>query len=388
MRRLLPFVVSGAALLAPAAATAAPRVEPAPPRGFFGVMANGPLESPLAPLGEEFGVMAASGVSSIRLPFQWADIQPHPSFAAVPADQRARFTDGGDGIPSDFGPTDERVLGAARRGISTLALVLRAPDWAAHRPGHILPSPRDPRQYARFLKTLIARYGPGGSLWTQNPGVRPVPVRAWQIWNEPSIEKYFSEQPYLRPYARLLAASHTAVKQADPGATVVMAGLANFTTGGGGVSLSWRELSKLYRSGIKGNFDAVAVHPFSGRPSNSLKITRLNREVMDRNGDRRKPLWLTEITWSSAKGQKPTTAGWETTEGGQAAKLRAAYTLFARERKRLRLQRIYWYTWATTDRDSPSSFAWSGLRRVGRDGRFADKPALETFRALAKRSSR
>jgi len=384
LRRATIFVVVAAALAVGAApAGAAPL-----PRGFFGVMANGPLDSLGPRLGPEVGAMGASGVSSIRVPFQWAEIQPYASFTDVPAAQRGRFVDGGDGIPSDFAATDNLVVEAARRGISTLALVLRAPNWAAHDPGHVQPSPRDPAQYARFLRTLIARYGPAGSVWAAHPDVRPVPVRAWQIWNEPSIGKYFSQQPYVKPYARLLAASYSAVHRADPGATVVMAGLANFTTGGGGVSLSWRELSKLYGAGIKGHFDAVAVHPFSGRPSNSLKITRLNREVMNRNGDRRKPLWLTEITWASARGQKPTNSTWETTEAGQALRLRQAYRLYARERRRLNLQRIYWYTWATTDRDSPSSFAWSGLRRLGRDGRFVDKPAVRTFRALAHEARR
>jgi hypothetical protein len=381
LRRATIFVVVAAALAggsAPAGATALPR-------GFFGVMANGPLDSLGSRLGPEIGVMGASGVSSIRVPFQWAEIQPYASFTDVPAAQRGRFVDGGDGIPSDFGATDNLVVEAARRRISTLALVLRAPNWAAHDPGHVQPSPRDPGQYARFLQTLIGRYGPRGTVWAAHPDVTPVPVRAWQIWNEPSIAKYFSQQPYVRPYARLLAASYTAVHRADPGATVVMAGLANFTTGGG-VSLSWRELSKLYKAGIKGHFDAVAVHPFSGRPSNSVKITRLNREVMNRNGDRRKPLWLTEITWSSARGQKPTSAGWETTEAGQALRLRQVYALYARERLRLNLKRIYWYTWATTDRDSPSSFAWSGLRRAEVGGRYVDKPALRSFRALARSS--
>ena len=84
---------------------------------------------------------------------------------------------------------------------------------------------------------------------------------------------------------------------------------------------------------MKGSFDVAAVHPFSGRPSNSVKITRLNREVMDRNGDRRKPIWLTELTWSSAKGKKtPLTQNWETTEAGQAQRLTEAYRLYVRAR--------------------------------------------------------
>ena len=156
-----------------------------------------------------------------------------------------------------------------------------------------------------------------------------------------------------------------------------MASMANY---------SWRDLAKLLSlRGPRLRFDAAGAHPFSGRPSNALKIVRLNRQVLDHAGYRRVPLWLTELTWSSAKGKKqPLTQNWETTEQGQAQRLRDAYRLLLRDRKRLRLQRIFWYTWATVDRDSPNSFDYSGLRTVLPGGGFADKPALGAFRAVVR----
>ena len=152
-------------------------------------------------------------------------------------------------------------------------------------------------------------------------------MRAWQIWNEPNIVNYWSVQPFMRGYARLLSSAYAAVKGADRGATVVMAGLANY---------SWRDLSRLYRKGgRKLRFDVAAVHPFSGRPSNSVKIVRLNRDVLNRNGASKRPIWLTELTWSSAKGRKtPITKDWETTEAGQAQRLREAFGLFIKARRR------------------------------------------------------
>ena len=171
---------------------------------------------------------------------------------------------------------------------------------------------------------MIARYGPRGSFWAEHPELPRRPIRNWQIWNEPNIATTSPSSRCRTPTPRLLRAAYPAMKAADPGATVVMAGLANF---------SWRDLSKAYRAGVKGSFDVAAVHPFSGRPSNSVKITRLNREVMDRNGDPRKPIWLTELTWSSAKGKKtPLTQNWETTEAGQAQRLTQAYRLYVRAR--------------------------------------------------------
>jgi hypothetical protein len=154
-----------------------------------------------------------------------------------------------------------------------------------------------------------------------------------------------------------------------------MAGLANF---------SWKDLARLYRAHVKGLFDVAAVHPFSGRPSNSLKIAGLNRKVMNRYGDRRKPLWLTELTWPSAKGKTKNLKGWEVTPAGQAKKLTAAYRLYIKARKRLRLQRIYWYTWAAYD-SPPNSFDFSGLRHSTSDGVFSSKPALKAFAAITRR---
>jgi len=89
----------------------------------------------------------------------------------------------------------------------------------------------------------------------------------------------------------------------------VLTGFANF---------SWRALAQAYRAGIRGQFDLAAVHPFSGHLRNVLKIVQLNRDVMARNGDGRRQIAISELTWPSAKGKTKNTFGWETTEKGQA----------------------------------------------------------------------
>jgi polysaccharide biosynthesis protein PslG len=350
-RALLAAVV--AALCLPAGAAAAV------PPDFFGVMANGPLDAPGFALDAESTAMRSAGVQSERMEVAWDLTEP----------AKGQY---------DFALTDRKVLAAARAGLDVLALIVRSPAWAARHPGQPFSSPRDPADYAAFARVLVARYGPGGTLWAEHPEVGARPVRAWQVWNEPNLAVYWSEQPFMRGYARLLGATYAAIKQADPGATVVMAGLANF---------SWRDLARLFAKGAtKLRFDAAAVHPFSGRPSNAVKIVGLNREVLNRNGARRKPIWLTELTWSSAKGKKAKlTKNWETTEAGQALRLRQAYALFVRARRVLRLERIYWYTWVTVDRGSPNSFDYSGLRTQLPDGSVVDKPAAGAFRAVVRR---
>jgi len=329
------------------------------PPDFFGVMANGALDAPGFPLDAESAAMRSAGVQSERMEIAWDLAEP----------QQGQY---------DFALTDRKALAAARAGIDVLALIVRSPAWAARHPGEPFSSPRDPADYAAFAKVLVARYGPNGSLWAEHPEVPARPIRAWQVWNEPNLAVYWAEQPFMRGYARLLNAADAAIKQADPGSTVVMAGLANF---------SWRDLERLFsKGGAKLHFDVAAVHPFSGRPSNAVKIVALNRKALNRHGAKGKPIWLTELTWSSAKGKKKKlTQNWETTEAGQALRLRQAYRLFVRARRALRLQRIYWYTWVTVDRDSPNSFDYSGLRTLRPDGSVVDKPAAAAFRAVVKR---
>ena len=92
--------------------------------------------------------------------------------------------------------------------------------------------PSIPRSTARprsqawqnFLKAAVARYGPGGTYWApggnydQDYGTSaaPLPIKSWQIWNEPNLKKFFgpgsTSQQTAKKYARLLAISHDAIK--------------------------------------------------------------------------------------------------------------------------------------------------------------------------------
>src|SRR5215475_8586219 len=214
MRRALLAVVLAAVCL-PSAAQAGV------PRDFFGVMANGPLDAPTFPLDAESAAMRRDGIGTERIEVAWDLTEP----------QKGQF---------DYALTDRKVLAAARAGIDVLALIVRSPAWAATTPGSVFSPPRDPADYAAFATALVARYGPNGSLWREHPEVTPRPVRAWQVWNEPNLAVYWTAQPFMRGYARLLNTAYSAIKRADPKATVVMAGLANF---------SWRDLSRLFRKG-------------------------------------------------------------------------------------------------------------------------------------------
>lgn len=359
-----------AVLLALLAAVPAHAAERQVPQGWLGVVADGPLD-PAA--GGEWDRMAGAGAESVRTAIFWAQLQPYATAAEVPAADAPRFRDAG-GVPTDFSAVDAVVAAAAQRRLAILPVLQATPGWAARKPGDPASPPADPATFGRFLAALVARYGPQGSLWAERPDLPRAPIRAWQVWNEPNLERYWSQQPFAESYVRLLKTADAALDAADPGATVVLAGLPN---------VSWTALRAIYDAGGKGHFDAVALHPYTRRPVDVLRLVHRARRVMRKHQDGRVPVWLTELSWPAAKGKVPRPAGFETTDKGQARRLNMALALIAALRKRQKIARVFWYTWLS-DEHGPNSFAWSGLRRLRAAGPVS-APALAVFRRWAVR---
>ncbi len=358
------------AIASPAATAAAPRV----PASFVGTVIDGPLFEPYVNLDAELDEMVRTGVGSVRVMVDWREAQPYAKPGDVPPDQMARFKHTENGVPTDYSLVDRAVTGAITRRMTILPIVLAAPNWAARHPGNFNSPPKGTASFANFSGALARRYGPNGSFWTENPALPKRPIRHWQFWNEPSLDHFWSDKPWERDYVALVRAARAKVKQADSGARIVLAGLPN---------KSWPELEKVYKLKARNLFDIVAIHPFTAQVSGVLKILRLNRQVMAKYGDRKKPLWVTELSWTSARGKAAWTYGNETTERGQAKKLTAAYQMLAERRSELKLQRVYWYTWLTLDSHPDYPFDYAGLSRLETDASITRKPAFGDLRKTA-----
>jgi polysaccharide biosynthesis protein PslG len=344
------------------------------PQGFVGVDADGALldDTSGVNLDQQLNLMVASGVQSIRVAFNWAGAQPYRTAAAVPADATGQYTDVG-GVPTDFVATDAIVAAAATRRISVLPTVLYTPAWDALR-NHLskggFPQPRSNGAYAAYLTALIGRYGPRGSFWAQNPSIPRMPIREWQVWNEPDVPAYWNP-PFARSYVALLKAAHAAIKRADPGAKVVLAALTGY---------AWSGLRQIYR--IKGAgrlFDVVSADAYTRQPANVIRFLQFMRGVMNQNGDRAKPLLATELSWPSSVGQGQVHYDFDTTAAGQARNLAALLPLLAQNRTALGLAGFDWYTWMSYEAHGASDFNFSGLLKL-HAGVVTAKPALAAFR--------
>ncbi len=369
---LLSLVPAATAGVECAGASAAP---PRVPQGFVGTVIDWPT-FPAATgvdLTQQLDAMVATGVESVRVEFNWAATQPYPTWSEVPADQLGSFTDV-DGLPLQLGALDNMVQLAASRGLEVQADVLDAPRWDTLNPdARFVHTPRLYAPYGSFVHALVDRYGPKGSLWI-GQGVRR-PIHSWELWNEPNLADWWADQPDFAPsYVQLLRVGHDAVKRADRGATVVLAGLTD---------ASWLALAQIYAvPGARALFDVVAVHPYTRSPQGVLSILDRDRATMDGAGDKRKTMLADEVGWPSSLGRNPQRFGFETNEAGQAKNIATVLPLLAGARRRLKLLGFDLYDWAGTEDPNGLEFSYAGLLRLQGDNLVA-KPALQAFRQAA-----
>ncbi|HZN90532.1 MAG TPA: glycosyl hydrolase [Thermoleophilaceae bacterium] len=347
---LLTALVAGIAVLALAAPSGASS-PPARPtdaarevrQGMFG------LGGWAWPNGGEVEALSAKGLRSWRLTLAWEEIQP------VRGDYR-------------WGGYDALIRKLAAHNIGTILTLASCPDWVCEGAG---PPRTDPGREAwvDFVHAAVRRYGVGGSFWAENPGVAPRPVVHWQVMNEVNGVDQWGAHPSPEGYAAFLKLTASAIRGANAASKVVLAGLGEKMT-------VWLNvyLPALYRQpGFATDFDAMAVEGYATRPKYLRRIMRTTRGSMRRAGDLAKPIWITEMSWSTG-GPGP----YVTTERGQAKRLRRAYDLLLQCRRRWNVERVYWF--AHRDRPVPPGEAdyWgnhNGL--IAADGRW--KPALGAF---------
>ncbi len=338
-------------------------------------LAGAPLFRGIVNDDAQFKLMVASGVETVRIPFNWSAAQPYKDWLKVPADQLNKFESGIRGVPTDFSVTDQIVATAARHGITVLPTVLSAPRWDGKPRKHGLPTPEHTQGYADYLTTLVDRYGPNGVFWAHNPDIPKLPIRTWQIWNEENLP-YSWPRPFVKGYVALLRASHDAIKAADPGAKVVLGALSDY---------SWLDLKHIeHFPGARRLFDVISVNNFATTVDQAVFYLGLVRKAADVSGDARKPLLATELSWPSAKGKTPQRWGWITTEAGQARNVAELLPKLALARVRLRLVGFYYFNWMGVERPGGNAFSFSGLLRYNtHNGHVVPKPALGAFRHAA-----
>lgn len=325
--------------LVPAPAFATPRAEAVPAK-FWGVVPQSTLTT------EQFQRLGRGGVESVRIPLDWAELQPQA------------------GGPIGWGGVDSSVETAALAGLDLLPTVTNAPTWAvpsapvpggggSKAPARLPVAGAAASAWSTFLAELAARYGPNGGFWATHPAVPAHPIRTWQIWNEPNF-KYFVAKPNPAQYGKLVKLSYRALRSIDPRAKLVLAGLFSQPSGGQRKSGSRKSvnyyasyfLDQMYERtpGIKAKFTGIALHPYTGTYQYLTPEIEEVRDVLKANRDAGKGLWITELGWSSGPPRSDGSNSFAKGPAGQAKQLKGAFSLLRRNQAKWHVQRLYWFS--------------------------------------------
>lgn len=303
-----------------------------------------------------------AGVRVVRQPFRWSEIEG----------SQGNF---------DFRTYYDAYVGAiARHGLQLLPVLFDPPTWHSSRPSRgATYGTYPPRRYAdmaRYATVLVRRYGPSGSFWREHRDIPKVPIRAWQVWNEPNLPPYWPKGPNAAEYTTMLISVSKAIKRVDRKAEIVTAGLPQSAMRGAHPLTTY--LKRMYRAGAARGFDTLAVNPYARSRGEFLKRLRSVRTVMNRNRDRRARIWITEIGWATDGPDKRFRVG----AAGQARLIRQTFALARKYRKRYRIRGVVYYNWR--DSRPNSGFDYWGLHTGLLDVDGNGKPGLSAFSSAAR----
>jgi hypothetical protein len=314
------------------------------PAGFFGVVPQGPLT------GSDWARMGALGLTD-RFQILWPEVEPVAG-------------------TFDWSGPDATIGEAAAHGVRVMPVLYGSPAWLRPEAARPPLGATGLKEWSRFVRAAVRRYGPDGSFWRGR--ARRLPIRRWQIWNEPNYILFWRPQPSPAGYVALLRASSRAIHGLDPQAMVVAAGLAPIEH----APPPWEFLRAMYEvRGSRWAFDAAALHPYATSLGGLLYSVNATRTEMVLAGDGRKPLLVTEVGVSSA-GESPFDLG----PTGQARFLAQGLSTLAAKRRDWRIGGVYWYAWADSREEFPGcpfcddsglfgvngepKPAWTAMRRV------------------------
>ena len=238
-----------------------------------------------------------AGFVWLRQEFPWEDLE---------VDGRGQFTDSrldrdGDGAADTIDTWvkyDQIVELTEAHGLRLMARLSNPPAWTRADPnaGDRAP-PDDLQDFVNYTTAVAARYRGR--------------ISHYQVWNEPNIYPEWGEKA-IDPagYVDLLCRAYHALKAIDANIVVISGAIAPTIALDGSRDLSDLVfLQALYDHGGGECFDVLSAQGYglrSGPTDRRLRATSVNvarhnyyRDIMLRNGDGHKPIWLSEAAWNA-----------------------------------------------------------------------------------------
>ncbi|MCB9458939.1 MAG: cellulase family glycosylhydrolase [Anaerolineaceae bacterium] len=248
------------------------------------------------------------GFNTVKQIFSWRDMEP----------ERGQW---------QFEEADKVVERVERRDLYLVARLGLTPDWALSEETDALDSPPDDiADFATYCGTVASRYAGR--------------IRAYQVWNEPNLAREWGNQPpNAANYVELLAACSAAIRQADPTAIIISAGLSPTGNDDATAQRDDLYLQAMYDAGFQQYVDVVGAHApgynvpsygpddaeqnGNGRWASFRRIEDL-RKIMVANGDAARQMAILEMGWTTDT-IDPAYSWFSVSEEEQAENIVAAY---------------------------------------------------------------
>ena len=240
----------------------------------------------------DMGLVKEAGFGWIKVNFGWRDIE------------------GAAKGHLDWTVPDRIVTQAQQHGLKMVVRVDHQPVWAGTANNG---PPANYEDYGDLLKAMAERYRGR--------------IHAYEVWNEPNLSREWGDRsPNATEYVALLKIAYQRIKEADPDAIVISAGLAPTSRWDDVAVPDTAFLQQIYDAGAAPYFDVLGVHGAgykvppetdpavvaadpvlnNGDPS-PLERKRVYcfrrvedmRQVMVQNGDAAKQVALLEFGWTS-----------------------------------------------------------------------------------------
>ena len=283
----------------------------------------------------------------------------------------------------DWAAWDFWVAGVAAKRLRILPILYNTPPF--YGPSRDVGSapPKNMAAFGRFVRAAVARYGPNGDFWRENPQVPKVPIVSWQVWNEPSLRQYWPPRPNARQYVRMLKVAYKSIKREDRRAEVVTAGIPDSRQAG---AIPFRPyVTALYRAGGARWFDTLGVNLYAPSGKGVIKLLRVARKLMNsRRGkpsDRKGKMWLTEVGWGTAGPRHRFNLGAKR----QAKEIRKLFKGAYKQRRKLKLRGIFYFSWQDNEPYPPNFADQWGLHTGLFSLNGKPKPGYRAFRSVAPR---
>lgn len=311
-----------------------------------------------------------AGFGWIRQEFPWEDIEIH---AQGDFEDRRQ-----EPYRSAWAKYDHIVDLANQYQIEIIARLSTPPDWTrrVNDPTSDLTPPDDYADFGDFVYAVVSRYRGR--------------VHYYQIWNEPNLVREWGRVDAAE-YVALLRVAYTRAREADPDCVILAGALAatielDTEEWGKGVS-DLIYLQQMYDAGAAPYFDVLSIQGyglFSGPTNRRMQARVINfsrplyiREIMVRNGDAHKAVWISELDWSPVPEHLPPVYG-RVSEEQRATYVVQAYERMEREWPWMGVA-CFWYFKSADDheRDRPEYY----FRMVEPD--FTPLPVYEAIKTYA-----